>query len=46
MQGNTAAEYGCAFQGDSGVQIVIIQTESSEIAADTLQGNSQERRGK
>lgn len=33
MQGNTAAEYSCAFQSDSGVQIVIIQAESSEIAA-------------
>ncbi len=38
MQGNTEAEYGCTFQGDSGVQIVIIQAESSEIAADTLKG--------
>ncbi len=46
MQGNTGAEYGCTFQGDSGVQIVIIHTESSVIAADTLQGNSQEGRGK
>jgi hypothetical protein len=46
MQGNTEAEYGCIFQGDSSVQIVIIQAESSEIAADTLQGNSQEGRGK
>jgi len=46
MQGNTAAEYGCAFQSHSGVQIVIIHTEPSEIAADTLQGNSQEGRGK
>jgi len=38
MQGNTEAEYNCIFQGDSGVQIVIIQAESSEIAADTLRG--------
>jgi len=41
MQGNTEAEYGCTFQCDSGVQMVIIQVESSEIAADTLKGNSQ-----
>jgi hypothetical protein len=46
MQCNTGAEYGCTFEGDSGVQIVIIQAESSEIAADTLQGNPQEGRGK
>jgi hypothetical protein len=35
MQGNTEAEHGCIFQGDSGVQIVIIEAELSEIAANT-----------
>jgi hypothetical protein len=41
MQGNTKAEYGCTFQGDSGVQMVIIQAELSKIAADTPKENSQ-----
>jgi hypothetical protein len=35
MQGNTEAEHGCIFQGDSCVQIVIIEVELSEIAANT-----------
>ena len=46
MRGNTAAEYGCIFQGDIGVQIVIIQPESSEITADTQMVHSLEGRGK
>jgi len=45
MQGNTGTEYGCTFQGDSGVQIVIIQAELSEIAANTLRGTRSKGRG-
>jgi hypothetical protein len=46
MQGNIAGEYDCTFYGDIGVQIVIIQADSSEIAADTLMVHPQEGRGK
>ena len=40
MQGDIATEYDCTFYGDIGVQIVIIQAESSEIAEGTVRGPS------
>jgi hypothetical protein len=40
MQGDIVTEYDCTFYSDIGVQIVIIQAESSEIDEGTLSGPS------